>query len=201
MSHHFLSILLTLTSLQVQAQYLAKPVKVLVVTAHPDDESLLAATIYKITHQQGGIADQVVITNGEGGYRYSLLAASFYNLNLTDEDIARQNLPRIRKQELINAGKVLGLRNIYFLDQKDSHFGLDVKEPLDTIWNVNWIETRLEELMALNNYDFVFCLLPDSATHAHHQAATILALTTVSKLIKKPVILAVSTSNKSDTLQ
>ena len=60
----------------VAAQNASTPVKVLVVVAHPDDETAMAATIYKITHEQGGIVDQAVITNGEGGYKYSLLAES-----------------------------------------------------------------------------------------------------------------------------
>ena len=175
------------------------PVKVLVVVAHPDDEAAMAATIYKITHEQGGVVDQAVITNGEGGYRYSLLAEPYYQLKLTDESVGRTHLPRIRKQELINAGKIIGIRNHYFFDQKDARYGLDAREPLDTTWNVRWVETRLTELMTENGYDYVFCLLPDSTTHAHHKAATILALRTASTLKKKPVVLGVYTSNQTDT--
>jgi N-acetylglucosamine malate deacetylase 2 len=48
--------------------------RVLIVVAHPDDESCFAATVYQITHNLGGTVDQLLITNGEGGYRYSLLA-------------------------------------------------------------------------------------------------------------------------------
>lgn len=176
-------------------------VKVLVVVAHPDDETSMAATIYKITHEQGGIVDEAVMTNGEGGYRYSLLAEPYYNLKLTDEKVGRENLPRIRKQELLNAGKIIGIRNFYFFDQKDAHYGLDEKEPLDTNWNVNWVQSRLKEIISTNKYDYVFCLLPDSATHAHHKAATILALKAIDELKEKPVVLASSTSNKTDSLE
>ena len=48
--------------------------KILVVTAHPDDETGMAAVIYKVTHEMNGTVDQCVITNGEGGYKYSTLA-------------------------------------------------------------------------------------------------------------------------------
>jgi LmbE family N-acetylglucosaminyl deacetylase len=185
----------------VSAQTTPGAVKVLVVAAHPDDESSMAATIYKISHEQGGIVDEVVMTNGEGGYRYSLLAESYYNLKLTDEKVGRENLPRIRKQELINAGKIIGIRNLYFFDQKDAHYGIDEKEPLDTTWDVNSVECRLKEIFVTNQYDYVFCLLPDSATHAHHKAATILALKVIDQLEKKPVILGASTSNKTDTIE
>jgi LmbE family N-acetylglucosaminyl deacetylase len=88
--------------------------KILVVTAHPDDETGMAATIYKVTHELNGTVDQCVITNGEGGYKYSTLAESYYNLELTDEKVGRENLPRIRKQELMNAGKIIGMNNIFF---------------------------------------------------------------------------------------
>lgn len=192
----FLGLFLTTVKSQSLTQH---PVKALVVVAHPDDETAMAATIYKITQEQGGVVDQAVITNGEGGYRYSLLAEPYYHLKLTDESVGRMHLPRIRKQELINAGKIIGIRNHYFFDQKDARYGLDVREPLDTTWNVRWVESRLAEIMTQNAYDYVFCLLPDSTTHAHHKAATILALRTAGTLKKRPVVLGVYTSNKTDT--
>ena len=49
----------------VSAQAHRQP-KVLIVVAHPDDEYAFAATIYRITRELGGIADQVIITNGGG---------------------------------------------------------------------------------------------------------------------------------------
>lgn len=191
--------LLVLVSFHAYAQPPAGRIKALVVVAHPDDETAMAATIYKITQEQGGLVDQAVITNGEGGFRYSTLAEPYYNLKLTDEKVGREHLPRIRKQELMNAGKIIGIRNFYFFDQKDAGYGLDEREPLDTTWNTQWIQTRLKEILTTNQYDLVFCLLPDSTTHAHHKAATILALRTIDQLKDKPTILAVSTSNKKDT--
>ena len=38
------------------------PYKILIVTAHPDDETGFAATVYKVTKEMKGIADQCVIT-------------------------------------------------------------------------------------------------------------------------------------------
>lgn len=198
---YFAFLFFSFFSTSASSQTIAKGAKVLVIVAHPDDETIMAATIYKITHEQGGIVDQAVMTNGEGGYRYSLLAELYYNLKLTDEKIGRENLPRIRKQELLNAGKIIGVRNYYFFDQKDAHYGLDEREPLDTTWNVKWVQTRLKEILTTNKYDFVFCLLPESETHAHHKAATILALRTINELEEKPIILAVTTSNQADTIQ
>jgi LmbE family N-acetylglucosaminyl deacetylase len=185
---------------------IAQGPKVLVVTAHPDDETGMAAVIYKITHDLKGVVDQCVITNGEAGYKYSTLANDYYGLELTDPEVGRANLPRIRRQELINAGKIIGTNNIFFLDQKDAHYGLDEREPLDTSWNVSWISTRLSELLQKGEYDFVFCLLPTTETHGGHKAATLLALRAVEeyngmckKTRKQPIILGVSGSSKTDT--
>jgi N-acetylglucosamine malate deacetylase 2 len=56
------------------------------------DEYAFAATTWRLTHEQGGIADQVVITNGEGGYRYGALAEAIYGVSLTKESDGRANL-------------------------------------------------------------------------------------------------------------
>ncbi|MBL7777654.1 MAG: PIG-L family deacetylase [Chitinophagales bacterium] len=177
--------------------------KVLVVTAHPDDETGVAALVYKVTHELNGTVDQCVITNGEGGYKYSTLGNTYYGLELTDEKIGREHLPRIRKQELMNAGKIIGTRNIYFLDQTDAHYGLDEKEPLDTTWNVGWVTTRLKDILTKTKYDFLICMLPVAETHAHHKAATLLSLRTVQTLpdSQRPIVLGYGVSSKTDTTQ
>ena len=59
----------------------------LIVVAHPDDESCFSATVYEITHNIGGSVDQLIITNGEGGYRYSLPAEGYYHEPLTTEAV------------------------------------------------------------------------------------------------------------------
>lgn len=177
--------------------------KVLIVIAHPDDETTFAATIYKITKEMHGVADIVCITNGEGGYKYSTLAEAYYGLELTDEKIGRENLPRIRKKELMNAGNIIGIRNFFFLDQKDAHYGLDEHEPMDTSWDVPFVWRRLTQIMTVGQYDFVFCVLPTPGTHGGHKAATILALRTAAELplTNKPIVLGVSSKNIGDTLQ
>ena len=99
--------------------------KLLIVAAHPDDEYAFAATTYRLARELGWAADHVVITNGEAGYRYSALAEAIYGVGLTDERDGRSRLPAIRKRETLAAGKVLGIRRHYFLDQRDSGFATD----------------------------------------------------------------------------
>ena len=57
--------------------------KLLIVVAHPDDEYMFAATTYRLVRELHWVADQVVITNGESGYRYASLAEAIYGTRST----------------------------------------------------------------------------------------------------------------------
>lgn len=197
---HILTILFTCLFLPAIAQT-GTPPRVLIVIAHPDDESGFAATIYKITKELHGTADLFLVTNGEGGYKYSTLAEAYYGKELTDEKTGREWLPQIRKQELMNAGRILGIHNYYFMDQKDAKYGLDEHEPLDTSWHTGWVKRRLAQVLEEGNYDFLFCLLPVPGTHGGHKGATLLALQGVrdQQKGKKPIVLGGNIAKKSDT--
>jgi len=178
----------------------ARPPKLLIVVAHPDDDYNFAATTYCLSRELGGTVDEVVVTNGEGGYRYSLLAEKIYGLQLTREDVGRSHLPAIRKQETIRAGRILGIRRNYFLNQKDEGFTLDAKEPTNGIWNVRLISTFLDHLLRREHYDFVFVILPTPDTHGHHQAVAVLALDVVGRLpeLDRPIILGAVASGSGN---
>src|SRR5580704_3390312 len=79
-----------------------RPGKLLIVVAHPDDEYACAATTYRMVRELGWTADQLVVTNGESGYRYASLAEVFYNASLTHDGDDRGRLAGIRKQEAIS---------------------------------------------------------------------------------------------------
>lgn len=182
------------------------PPKVLVVVAHPDDDATFAGTNYKITHDLKGIVDIALITNGEGGYKYSTLAEDIYGLELTDEAIGRKYLPEIRKKELEAGGKIIGIRNYYYLNQKDHRYITteNIKEILDSnIWDLDYIKSELKNIIEREKYDYVFILPPTPTTHAHHSAAAILALETISLLDRdtRPIILAGSSARANDTVR
>jgi LmbE family N-acetylglucosaminyl deacetylase len=174
--------------------------KVLIVVAHPDDEYAFAATVYRITRELGGIADQVVITNGEAGYRYSALAESIYRVSLTREEDGRAHLPSIRKAETLRAGEILGIRQHHFLNQHDSGFSDNAAVASTGNWDGTHILATLSNLLNRERYDFVFTMLPTAETHAHHRAATLLALEAVSRMPEeeRPAVLGGDPGSKAD---
>lgn len=184
----------------VAARAAEKP-RVLMVTAHPDDDALFGGAVYRITHGLGGKVDVAVVTNGEGGYKYADLAEPIYGLDLTDEKVARERLPGIRKKEMIAGGSVVGIRNYFFLDQKDTEYTTDLEKGIGP-WDRDFVRGRLRSILAAGNYDFVFVMLPVPATHAHHQGAALLALEVIAKLppAERPVVLG-GTGYKKDSAE
>lgn len=158
--------------------------KVLLVTAHPDDDALFSATVFKTTKLLGGKVDLALITNGEGGYTYSTLGNYIYNKELDKEEIGRQYLPGIRKQELMAGGEIVGIRNYFFFDQPDFYYTEDVEETLEK-WNTDWVHERLVQILKENDYDFMFLMLPFEQFHGHHKASAVLGLKAMKELPKE----------------
>jgi N-acetylglucosamine malate deacetylase 2 len=196
----FLHAVGSLIMLPAAANAAFPPPKVLIVVAHPDDEYAFTATVYRITRELGGIADQVVITNGEGGYRYAALAQSIYGVSLTEESVGRAHLPAIRRAETLRAGQILGVRRHYFLDQKDSGFADDAAAASSGNWDRRRVLSALSRLLGREHYNFVFTLLPTAETHGHHRAAALLLLEAVSRLpeTERPAVLGAEAGNKHE---
>lgn len=175
--------------------------RVLVVTAHPDDETMFPATIFKITRELKGTVDLALVTDASGGYN-GLIASTYYGKNLTDSATGREVLPLIRKKELMCSGEVIGIRNFFFLDQLDDFYQLDPKPFFEgKRWDMAYCEKKLNKILAEGNYDYVFCLVPSVEQHAHHKTASILAIRAVQNLksAKKPLILGGRALNKNYT--
>ena len=179
------------------------PPNVLIVTAHPDDESGMAATVWKITHDLKGSVDLALITNAEGGYKYSSLGNMVYGHELTDEDTGRALLPAIRKKELMAGGEIIGIRNYFFFDEQDHIYTLNVDSTFGYVWDTAHVAKRLTGIMEKGEYDYIFCLLPTPGTHGHHKGSTILALEAARRIDQeeRPVVLGVSVSEKGDSVE
>ncbi len=185
------SILFTLCLLTFQL--FSQGPKVLVVTAHPDDETGFSVTLFKITHELKGIVDMAVMTDGGGGFADSHLGAMYYGLDLTDSVTARNHLPLIRKQEILDAAKIMGMRNIYFMEQPDDWYTTDPSPYISgKNWDIPTVEKRLNGILKDQNYDFVITMLPHEGQHGHHKTAVIMGLRAVKnfKGAKKPIIIA-----------
>ena len=168
------------------------PPRVLIVIAHPDDDTDFAGAVYKITHVLGGAADLCVVTNGEGGYRYATLAEPIYGAKLTQEAIGRKELPAIRKKEVKAGGAIVGISNYFFLDQFDKAYTEDLREVLGQQWDSSFVRKRLSEILDKGRYDFVFMSEPRMTSHGAHQAASMSALAAVAAMPadRRPVIMA-----------
>lgn len=177
--------------------------RVLIVTAHPDDETMFPVTVFKITHELKGSADLALITDASGGYN-GLVASSYYGLNLVDSATGRKHLPLLRKKELMASGEVLGIGNFFFLDQLDDYYNRDEKPYLQgKNWDIAYVEKKLDQILANGNYDFIFCLVPHEGQHAHHKTASISAIRAVQRFKgpRKPIVLGGQSQNKGYTFQ
>lgn len=164
-------------------------VNVLCVGAHPDDETLFAATVYAITHELRGNVDVLMVTNGETGNADVKFAERLYGEALQDRAI----VGKTRQEEAIRGGEILGIRNYTFLEQPDNGKTLS---PFDHSWNKALVMKHLNE--KLPRYDFVFVHLPTEAAHGHRKAATLWTLEAIAALPKtsRPIVLGAMISDR-----
>jgi LmbE family N-acetylglucosaminyl deacetylase len=145
-----------------------------------------------------GTVDMAVMTDGGGGFADSQLGARYYGLNLTDSIVARTHLPMLRKQEILNAGKIMGVRNIYFMEQPDDWYTTDVKPYISgKNWDISYVERRMDRLLADRDYDFIITMLPHAGQHGHHKTSVLMALRAVQRFKGpyKPIVIAGSPMN------
>ena len=161
---------------------------------------MFAGSVYKITHGLGGVVDLALVTDGSGGFGYAYLAEPIYGLELTEAQVAREYLPTIRKRELMEAGAILGIRNYFFLDAYDNAYTENVDSVLSYVWDAEALRSDLATIMRRGSYDFVFAHLPVPTFHAHHVAATILALLAARSLPeeRRPIVLGSFIADSED---
>ncbi len=82
-----------------------RPKRVLIVAAHPDDPEFMAGGALAHWHAQGASIHYLLVTDGTGGSR--------------DPEMTPERLAAIRRQEQINAARVLGSEDVRFLGYID----------------------------------------------------------------------------------
>lgn len=98
---------------------------ILVVSAHPDDETLFAGGTLAMYAQKGNDVYILETTRGEGG-------------EVGDPPLTtRENLGQFREQEVRNAAGTLGVRDIFFLPFVDPYM------------EINGIARRIDETLAV----------------------------------------------------
>lgn len=172
---------------------------ILLVVAHPDDEYEMAATVYRITTELHGMADEIIVTDGEAGYHYSSLAERYYGVALTNGVADKAQLAQIRVEESQRVAKVLGIRRQWFLGESNVPFTQSANSTLHGNWRTTRVLQTISDRMKEERYDFVFVLLPDLKAHGEHKAATILTLEAVKSLSgeKTPIVLGAAAGNST----
>ncbi|MEZ0483757.1 PIG-L family deacetylase [Fibrella aquatica] len=196
----FIRPLLLVTLIVLSTGSFAQSLKTLIVTAHPDDETMFPVTVFKLVRELGGSADLALVTDASGGFN-GMVASKYYGINLLDSAMGRRVLPAIRKKELMKAGEIMGITNFFFFDQVDDRFSTDPSPYLGgRRWNTELVDRQLDEVLSKGRYDLVICLVPSAEQHAHHKATTVLALRAVARLSgKKPIILGGRTISRATT--
>lgn len=170
--------------------------RVLAVIAHPDDEFAFAGALFKTATHLRGVSEILTITDGQGGFKYATFGALLHGLDLTDEAVGRRELPRLRLAEQVESAKLLGVRRLHYLGQRDHRYTTDLAEVLGrgaAVWDLAAVRRALDARLAAGAFDCVLVLAPTGETHAHHQAATLLALEAAARMpaATRPAVLCV----------
>ncbi|CAF0879354.1 unnamed protein product [Rotaria sp. Silwood1] len=160
---------------------------VLLVIAHPDDETIFSSFVHAITHKLNASVDLVCVTNGEGGYRHVEPSESLYdNVRLSNETIGRKHLLRIRQQELFGSGRILGTRKYFFYDQIDLEYNREVntvfEKQRDKEWVIEQFQRTIKNGNGADGYDLMVIIIPSTNSHGHHTTSGLLALEAIDRL-------------------
>jgi N-acetylglucosamine malate deacetylase 2 len=151
--------------------------QLLVVFPHPDDEAFgVSGTI--ATHVQNGTpVTYACLTLGEMGRNMG-------NPPFTN----RENLPKIRKQELKNAAAVLGIQDLRMMGFRDKTIEFEDDEKL-----TNVISSLIDEL----HPSLIITFYPGYSVHPDHEATGAAVIRAVEKLPEaaRPKLHCVAFSN------
>lgn len=133
--------------------------RILFVTAHPDDLDFGAGGTIAQWSDKGIAISYCVCTNGDQGG--------------VDPNVPRSQMPKIRQQEQRDAGAVLGVSDIHFLNYVDGHLQATIELRKDIVRAIR--KVRPQRMVIQNperNWDRIFSSHPDhmAAAEAAMQA-------------------------------
>jgi hypothetical protein len=77
------------------------------------------------------------------------------------------------------------VQTLHYLGQRDHRYTTDLAEilgPDADVWDLAAVRRALDARLAAGDYDFVLIHAPTLTTHAHHQAASLLAVEAVQRM-------------------
>ena len=122
--------------------------RVLVVTAHPDDLDFGAGGTIAGWTDSGIEVSYCILTNGDQGGE--------------DPTIPREEMPKIRQREQREAGKVLGVSNITFLNHRDGWLEPTIERRKEVVREIRKVKPdRMVIQSPERNWDRLFSSHPD----------------------------------------
>ncbi|WP_211748585.1 bacillithiol biosynthesis deacetylase BshB2 [Paenibacillus sp. Marseille-Q4541] len=152
--------------------------RILVVLPHPDDESFgISGTLAKLINEEGAQVTYACLTLGE-------MARNMGNPPIAN----RITLPEIRKEELKQSCRAIGIQDLRMLGFHDKTIEFEDRNLLD-----GSISALIEEL----NPSIIFTFYPGYSVHPDHDATGAAVVRVVEALEKdrRPTVLCVAFSN------
>lgn len=143
---------------------------VLGVAAHPDDLDFGASGTVAKWVKQGAVCYYLILTNGCKGS--------------SDPNMTEEKLIKIRRQEQINSGKILGLKDVFFLKHKDTELVADIILKKEIVY---YIRKLKPEIVISMDPTFVYSPL-GFINHTDHRAAGLATMDAVFPLSRDRLI-------------
>jgi N-acetylglucosamine malate deacetylase 2 len=154
--------------------------QLLVIFPHPDDEAFGVSGTITLHVQNGTPVTYACLTLGEMGR------------NMGNPPFAtRESLPKIRKEELINAAKVLGIHDLRMMGLRDKTIEFEDDEML-----TNMMTSLINDV----NPSLVISFYPGYAVHPDHDATGAAVVRAVGKMpeAQRPKLHCVAFSNNCE---
>ncbi len=132
----------------------AVPASVLGVAAHPDDLDFMASGTVAAWARAGAAAYYLILTKGDKG--------------TADRNLDPESLTALRRQEQREAGKILGLKDVFFCEYEDGMLApsMDVKRDI-----VRILRTVRPEAVVTVDPTMLYNVERSFINHADHRAA------------------------------
>lgn len=139
---------------------------VLGVCAHPDDLDVGAGGTFAKWAKNGAKCYYLICTNGEKGS--------------VNPKLRKKELVRIREEEQRSAARILGIRDVYFLNHKDTELEPERKLKKEIVW---YIRKLRPDIVVTTDPTFIYTR-SGFINHSDHRAAGIATIDAIYPLAK-----------------